>query len=68
MGIPGKASRKGVGEKEAEPRNTPLYCKLTKSKLNSLRSISKAKEITLTDAISEATGDWIAKNAEYLTQ
>lgn len=69
MGVSGKTSKKGVGEKEADGtvRDTPLYCKLPKNKLNLTRLIAKNKKITVTDAVSEAMNDWIDKNAEYIT-
>lgn len=69
MGKKGYSSQRNVGEKEenGEPRNHPLYCRISKSKSIALTKICRARDISKAQAISEALEKWLGENAGYLT-
>lgn len=69
MGKKGYLSQRNVGEKEenGEPRDHPLYCRISESKSTALAQICKLRKISKAEAISEALEEWIRKHTGYLT-
>lgn len=60
--------RKGVGQKEKDGsvRKFPLYCRLPIKKIKLLDVIASKKNISRTDAVSEALDLWIEENSVYI--
>lgn len=73
MGIPGKQSSKGKGEKEPDGsvRDSLLKVKLPSWKLLKLKELAANQGRSLTDLISQIIGQYlnqISDSAEYPTQ
>lgn len=70
MGIQGKQSKKGEGEKEPDGsvRNAPLKIRIPRWKLLRLKSIALRRKISLTDLVSEIIGIFLSRNTEDSTQ
>lgn len=70
MGIPGKQSKRGEGEKESDgsPRDSLLRVKLPSWKINKLKEIAKNKRLSLTDLISLIVDYFLGNLADAPTQ
>lgn len=68
MGVKGKQSKRGEGEKESFVRDSLLKVKVPFWKLKRLKNISSIKRISLTDLINEILTIFLSTNAEDFTQ
>lgn len=70
MGIKGKQSRRGEGEKEPDGsvRDSLLKVMLPLWKLTRIKEIAALRKISLTDLINRMIDTFLSNNAEDLTQ
>ena len=67
MGIKGKQSRRGIGEKDIAPRDKSLFLKITQNDYLLLSAAAKKQDCSKAQILIQLIRNHLSKYAKYIT-